>query len=166
MLAREHLTAGAADYGLLLGAIGVGAATGPLVLSKLTDDPRRPVFVLGPFALRAVVDAVLATVTGLSAAMLTLVAYGLGTSTGAVTFNSLLQAEVPEQLRGRVFASFDMLWQSGRLLSLLAGGLLADTLGIRAVYYSGALLLLAAIVAGWAGLRADQRSRANTAARL
>ena len=48
--------------------------------------------------------------------MAALFAYGLGTSTGAVTFNSLLQAETPERLRGRVFASFDMLWQTGRLL--------------------------------------------------
>ena len=153
VLTQEHLALGPSDYGLLLGAIGVGAALGPLLLSRLTDDPRRPVYVLGPFVLRAVVDAVLATVTGLAAAMITLLAYGIGTSTGAVTFNSLLQAETPERLRGRVFAGFDMLWQSGRLLSLLAGGLLADTLGICAVYYLGAAFLLAAATAGWVGLR-------------
>lgn len=58
----------------------------------------------------------------------------------------------PQHLRGRAFARFDVLWQCGRLLSLLLGGLPADTLGIRAVYYIGALLLLAA-AAGWAGLR-------------
>ena len=153
VLARDHLALGAGDYGLLLGAIGVGAAAGPLLLSRLTDDPRRPRYVLGPFVLRAAVDAVLATVTGFVPALVALVAYGLGTSTGAVTFNSLLQAEIPERLRGRVFAGFDMLWQTGRLLSLLPGGLLADTLGIRAVYYLGGALLLAAAWAGWAGLR-------------
>ena len=153
VLASEHLALRAADYGLLLGAIGIGAALGPLALSRLTDDPRRPAFVLGPLVLRGLVDAVLATITGLAAAMTTLLVYGIGTSTGAVTFNSLLQAETPQELRGRVFAGFDLLWQSGRLLSLLAGGLLADTLGIRAVYYLGATLLLAAAAAGWLGLR-------------
>lgn len=163
VLAREHLGLDARDYGLLLGAIGVGAATGPLILSRLTSDPRRPGYVLGPFVLRAVVDAGLATLTGLVSAMAALVAYGIGTSTGAVTFNSLLQAETPERLRGRVFASFDMLWQTGRLLSLLAGGLLADTLGIRAVYYLGAALLLAAAAAGWAGLRSNWSPAATSA---
>jgi len=153
VLAREHLALAAGDYGLLLGAIGLGAASGPLLLSRLTTNPRHPAYVLGPFILRAVVDAVLATVTGLGAAIGTLFVYGVGTSTGAVTFNSLLQAETPEQLRGRVFAGFDMLWQSGRLLSLLAGGVLADTFGIRAVYYFGAALLVAAATAGWTGLR-------------
>jgi len=153
VLAREHLALHPSDYGLLLGAIGLGAALGPLLLSRLTTNPRRPFYVLGPFVLRALVDAVLATVSGLVTSVGTLIAYGIGTSTGAVTFNSLLQTETPEPLRGRVFAGFDMLWQSGRLLSLLIGGLLADTLGIQAVYYLGAALLLTAATAGWSGLR-------------
>ncbi len=153
VLAREHLGISAAAYGLLLAAIGVGAALGPLVLTRLTDNPRRPAYVLGPFVLRGLVDAALASVTGLGAAMVALAAYGLGTSTGVVTFNSLLQAETPERFRGRVFASFDMLWHTGRLLSLILGGLLTDALGIRAVYYLGAILLLVAAVIGSLGLR-------------
>lgn len=153
VLAQDHLRLDASDYGLLLGAIGVGAAIGPLLLTRVTDNPRQPLFVLGPFLLRGVVDAVLATVAGLTAAVTTMVVYGLGTSTGAVTFNSLLQAETPTHLRGRIFAAFDMLWQTGRLLSLLGGGLLADTVGIRAVYYLGAALLLVAATVGWTGLR-------------
>jgi len=153
VLAQDHLDLGESQYGLLLGAIGVGAAIGPLILSRLTDNPRRPGYVLGPFLLRGVVDAVLATITGLIPAMATLVIYGLSTSTGAVTFNSLLQAEVPEKLRGRIFATFDMLWQSGRLISLLLGGIAADHFGIRAVFYIGGALLLAAAWIGWQGLR-------------
>ncbi|WP_269045897.1 MFS transporter [Paenarthrobacter sp. Z7-10] len=153
VLAQDHLQLEEQDFGLLLGAIGVGAALGPLALSKITDNPRRPEFVLGPFVLRGLIDAVLATVTGLISAMTALVVYGLGTSTGAVTFNSLLQAEVPEKLRGRIFATFDMLWQSGRLISLLLGGLAADLFGIRAVFYIGAALLFAAALTGWRGLQ-------------
>ena len=156
VLAREHLQLGARDYGLMLGAIGLGAATGPLVLTRLTDNPRQPGYIFGPFVLRAAVDAVLATVTGLVSSLAALVAYGIGTSTGAVTFNALLQAETAERIRGRIFASFDMLWQTGRLLSLLLGGLLADTLGIRAVYYLGAALLLAAATVGWSGTHASR----------
>ena len=41
--------------------------------------------------------------------------YGVGTSTGMVTYTSLLQAEIPDRNRGRVFAGFDMIWQTGRL---------------------------------------------------
>src|SRR5262249_19242997 len=87
----------------------------------------------------------------LAAALAVLAVYGVGTSTGTVTFNSLLQSAVPADLRGRVFATFDLLWQLGRLVSLGVGGLLADALGVRAVYVVGGRLLLAAAATGLTG---------------
>jgi hypothetical protein len=47
-----------------------------------------------------------------------------------------------------------VLWQSGRMLSLLGGGLLADAVDIQAVYLLGGLLLLVAAAVGAAGARA------------
>ncbi len=151
VLAERHLDVGADGFGLLIGAIGVGAATGPFLLTRLTD-PRRPAFVFGPYLLRGLVDLVVATTAALPVALVAMAAYGLGTSTGAVTFTSLLQAEVRAEARGRVFVGMDLLWQAGRLASLAGGGLLADTVGIRAVYYLGGALLLLAGTLGLAGL--------------
>ncbi len=51
-------------------------------------------------------------------------------------------------LRGRAFAGFDVIWQTGRLVSLLAGGLLVDVAGVQLVYVVGGLLLLAAATIG------------------
>jgi len=135
-------------------AIGLGAAIGPLLLLKRIKNPRRLLFVFGPYAARGLVDLVLAAVTALPLAAAALVVYGLSTSTGNVTFSSLVQSRVPDELRGRAFAGFDMLWQAGRMLSLLGGGLLADAVGIRAVYLLGGLLLLAAAAVGAAGAHA------------
>lgn len=153
VLAEDHLAATGSQYGLLIAAIGIGAALGPLALLRLIRQPRRPIFVFGPFALRGLVDLVLASVRSVPLAATALVAYGVGTSTGAVTFNSMLQAETPEHMRGRVFASMDVLWQGGRLISLAAGGLLADRFGVQVVYYAGGLLLLGAAVAGLPAMR-------------
>ena len=153
VLAQERL-GGGGGYGLLVAAIGLGAAAGPLLLLKRIKDPRRPLFVFGPYAVRGVVDLVLAAVTALPLAAAALVVYGLSTSTGNVTFSSLVQSRVPDELRGRAFAGFDVLWQAGRMLSLLGGGLLADAVGIRAVYLLGGLLLLAAAAVGAAGAHA------------
>ncbi len=158
VLAQERL-GGGGGYGLLIAAIGLGAATGPLLLLKRIKNPRRPLFVFGPYAVRGVVDLVLAAVTALPLAAAALVVYGLSTSTGNVTFSSLVQSRVPDELRGRAFAGFDVLWQSGRMLSLLGGGLLADTVGIRAVYLLGGLLLLAAAAVGAAGTGAAGNDR-------
>jgi predicted MFS family arabinose efflux permease len=108
--------------------------------------------VFGPLVLRGLVDLVLASTRSLAIAMGALGVYGVGTSTGMVTYNSLLQAEVAPEVRGRVFAGFDLLWHAGRLASLVPGGVAADALGVRAVYYVGGVLLLVAGAVGLAGL--------------
>jgi predicted MFS family arabinose efflux permease len=167
VLAGRQLHVGPGGFGLLLAAIGVGAALGPLLLARLVSNPRRPALVFGPLLLRGLVDLVLATTRNLGVAMGALAIYGVGTSTGMVTYNSLLQAEVTPELRGRVFAGFDLLWQAGRLASLGLGGVAADALGIHAVYYLGGLLLLVAGAIGFAGLPpgATQRHDAQPTAR-
>ena len=162
VLAREHLELPPSGYGFLLGAIGVGAALGPLLLTRLVSNPRRPAFVFGPYVVRGVVDVVVATFAALPVALVALAVYGLGTSSGAVTFNSLLQAHTPEHLRGRIFASFDVFWQLGRLASLLVGGLLAAAIGIQAVYYLGGALLLLAAVIGWTAMRSGSTAMSST----
>jgi MFS family permease len=148
VLAREHLHTSGSGFGLMLAAIGVGAFTGPLLLSRFAQRARHPAVVFGAFGLRGLVDLVLASVRALPAALGALFVYGLGTSTGSVTFSSVIQSYVADRTRGRVFAAFDLIWQAMRLLSLLAGGLLADAYGIRAVYYLGGVLLLAAALTG------------------
>lgn len=158
LYAREALGVSGSGYGLLLSAIGVGAALGPLALLRFLRSPRRAVFVFGPFGVRGVVDLVLAGTGRLPVAAGALVAYGMSTSTGAVTFSSMLQAETPDDVRGRVFASMDVIWQTGRLLSLALGALLADTVGVRAVYVLGGLLLLCAASFGLLVPRAERRA--------
>ena len=147
VLAADRL-GGGKGFGWLVAAIGTGAALGPLLLLRRITDPRRPLFVFGPYAVRGAVDLALAVVTTVPLAAGALLFYGLSTSTGNVTFSSLVQSRVPEDLRGRAFAGFDVLWQTGRLLSLLGGGLLADAYGIRVVYLLGGLLLLGAALVG------------------
>jgi predicted MFS family arabinose efflux permease len=152
VLASRRLGVGPGGFGLLLAAIGVGAAVGPLVLSRLTSNPRRPALVFGPLLLRGLVDLVLAVTRSLPVALGALACYGVGTSTGMVTYNALLQAEVPPEARGRVFAGFDLIWQTGRLASLALGGIAADALGVQAVYALGGGLLLVAGTVGLVGL--------------
>jgi len=149
LLAARRLHAGGGGYGLMLAGIGVGAFCGPLLLGRLGKRARQPQLVFTAFGLRGIVDLVLASVTALPAALAALAFYGMGTSTGNITFSTVIQSHVPEQLRGRVFSAFDLIWQAMRLASLLLGGLLADAYGIRAVFYLGGVLLLAAALTGF-----------------
>jgi MFS family permease len=65
-----------------------------------------------------------------------------------VAYQSTLQTVVPAEVRGRVFALYDVLWNAARLASLGLGGLLADAVSIRAVYVLGGVLLLVATLVG------------------
>lgn len=159
LLAARRLHAGGGGYGLMLAAVGVGAFCGPLLLTRLGARARQPRLVFTAFGLRGAVDLLLASVTALPAALTALALYGIGTSTGTVTFSSVIQSHVPEQLRGRVFSAFDLIWQAMRLASLLLGGLIADAYGIRAVFYLGGALLLAAALAGFSISAEPQPSR-------
>lgn len=153
VLAERHLDVGPARFGWLIAAIGVGAGFGPLVLHRLVDDVRRRRFLYGPYLLRGAVDLVLAASSRYPVALGALGLYGVGTSIGNVTYHSVLQATVPDRLRGRVFAFFDVVWQTARLISIGVGGVLADRVGITAVYWAGGVLLLAA---GGVGLLAGR----------
>lgn len=153
VLADRHLHAGPGRFGLLIASIGVGAAVGPLVLPRLLADPRRPGVLFGPYLLRGGVDLTLAASSTFGVALAALGAYGVGTSTGMVAYNSVLQTTVPDRMRGRVFAFYDVVWQGGRLVSIAVGGVVADALGVRAVYVLGGALLVAAGALGLARLR-------------
>ncbi|WP_203625303.1 MFS transporter [Streptomyces sp. SID9913] len=63
VLAAERLHLDPDGYGLLLAAIGLGAAAGPLLVLRRVEDPRRPLYVFGPFAVRGGVDLTLAVTT-------------------------------------------------------------------------------------------------------
>lgn len=147
VLADRWLGVGAGGFGTLLAAIGLGAAAGPLLLRRFikAGDKR---WLFGPFAARGGVDLTLAAVGNPVVAGGALVVYGMSTSTGMVAYQSTLQTLVPAETRGRAFAFYDVLWNAARLVSLAAGGVLADVVGIRLVYVVSAALVLAAAALG------------------
>jgi predicted MFS family arabinose efflux permease len=157
VLAERWLGVGPGGFGVLLAAIGVGAAAGPALFRRfITAGDKRWLF--GPFAMRGGVDVTLAAVANPVAAGGALVVYGMSTSTGMVAYQSTLQALVPAETRGRAFAFYDVLWNAARLLSLAAGGVLAEAIDVRAVYViSAALLLIAATVGLTTTLPPDNR---------
>ncbi len=147
VLADRWLGVGPGGFGTLLAAIGVGAATGPLLLRRFINagDKR---WLFGPFAVRGGVDLTLAAVANPVVAGGALAVYGISTSTGMVAYQTTLQTLVPADTRGRAFAFYDVLWNAARLLSLALGGLLVDIIDIRLVYVISAGLLLAAATVG------------------
>ncbi|HVA90532.1 MAG TPA: MFS transporter, partial [Chloroflexota bacterium] len=149
VLATRHLHLAAAGLGWLLVAIGVGALLGPFLSNWLTGGRYLDVRLLFvPYLIRGAADVALGLVMGLPWALVILFVYGLNTSTGMVASNTILQTVIPDRVRGRVFTLLDVTWAAMRLVSLGLGGLLADRVGISAVYVAGGALLLLAGVLG------------------
>ncbi len=89
-------------------------------------------------------DILIALLTPLPIALGLLFLYGVGTSTGAVTCSTVLQRRVPDAVRGRVFATLDVIWAAWEIASIGLAGLIVDQVGIVAVYIAGGALLVAA----------------------
>lgn len=146
VLASRHLALPPAGFSWLLLAIGAGALVGPFLLPRrFGADPR---LVFWPYVWRGLGDILLALLTPFPIALFLLFTYGLGTSTGAVTYSTLLQRRVPDRVRGRVFATLDVVWATGEIASIGLAGLLVDRAGIVAIYLGGGALLMLAGVLG------------------
>ena len=157
VLAVRAYGIGGTGYGAWLAAIGVGALVGPLVVPQLTRLPPARA-VCGAYLIRGAGDIGLGALNNGFAGGALLAVYGLNTSSGTVAFQTLVQRAVPETMRGRAFALLDVVWQSGRLVSIAIGGVLAGAVGIRSVFYAGGLLLVLAGAFGVAALPRASRA--------
>ncbi len=143
---RYHLPG--AGFATFLFAIGLGAFLGPLILGAVTRNYRDRRLLFFPYIVRGAGDILLGLLTIPVLGQIVLLIYGLNTSSGMVTYQSVMQAEVPDAMRGRVFTLMDAGWNSSRLVSIALGGLLADRFGIMVVYYDGGALLIGAGLLG------------------
>ena len=114
--------------------------------------------------IRGVGDVLIAVVTPLPLALVIMFVYGLNTSTGVVVFGTTLQGAVPDAVRGRVFTLLDVDWSAMRLLSLVAGALMVDAVGVRPLFWLGGALLAASGLLGLALLGRHDFRQAPTPA--
>jgi MFS family permease len=153
VLAERHLKLPPSGFAWLLLAIGVGALLGPLLFGSFIQDYRQVRYLFVPYVIRGLGDILLGMVTSLPLVVVLLFIYGLNTSSGMVVYNSLLQSEVKDEVRGRVYTLLDVMWNLMRLVSLGIGGLVADYFGVETVYYAGGTLLVGSGLLGLALLR-------------
>ena len=142
VFSTEVLGAGAAGYGLFTTALGFGVAIGAVGVSALqTRLPKARVFTGSLFLAGAFlfVGGVVLVAAGRDRAVFV----GLmGVSVGPVYVLGfvLLQEEVDDDLRGRVFSSLNTLVRLCVLVSMVAGPLLAALLGALSESLSGGTL--------------------------
>jgi MFS family permease len=150
VFARQVLHTGASGYGFLLTFVGAGALTGALALAALGGRVRRGrLFAISAFAFAILTIAfAFAQFVALAAALL--LCLGLTMLINGALANGMLQSAVPDELRGRVMATYVFVYVGFTPIgSFIAGGI-SHFLGVRwAIGLGGGIMLLYSLWAFW-----------------
>jgi MFS family permease len=163
--ARDILGTGAAGIGFLTGAIGIGALVGALSLATLRPSGGSGRLIVGAMAIVGVSLATFAVSRSLPISMLALVLIGTFQVQFYSTTNTLIQVLVPARLRGRVLSLYTLTSIGLIPVANLAGGALAETVGVETVLAAGGILTLAIAIGVGAVQPEILRLRATTHAR-
>jgi MFS family permease len=147
ILARDTLGVGPGGFGLLMAMSGLGAFLGGLTLARrLTRRPPMPSFLAG-VALFLLGLMGLGLCRNYYAALGCMALAGFGLVTQLSTGNSLLQLNVPDELRGRLMSLFGLIVMGFAPLGSILYGVTAHYAGAGPSITGGAVI--AALVAGF-----------------
>ena len=139
IFADKVLHGGARGLGVLMGATGIGALLGALTLAARTGVHglgRWVAFSCAGFGISLILFS-FSRNFWLSAALLLPVGFGMMLQMSSS--NTLIQAMVPDQLRGRVMAVYSMMFMGMAPFGAFFAGALADRLGAPVTVAMGAI---------------------------
>ena len=156
---RDVLHANTYLFGALGSTIGAGMLAGGLVVTPLGRRIQQKAHLItAGILLCGVAIAAIAWAANTAAALAGCFAIGIGASLLTIAAMTLMQGQVPAEMRGRVSSSSMSLISISQGIALLFAGDLASRLGIAAVFYGSAALLLVIAIAGTYRLRRLERS--------
>ena len=160
------LHASPAVLGLAGTVWGLGMVLGSCLAPAFARRWRREALLAGSIAIvGAAILGAAATLAVLPMLALWLVAGG-GNAVGTVAYETMLQEQTPDALRGRVIAASEAVIDVAWLLGAVAAGVIAGALGARGAYVICGVIFLAAAVAARVLLGPVRRSRWHTAFQL
>jgi MFS family permease len=139
--AQEDLASGAAGYGFLMAASGLGSLLAAVRL--VFGGWPRPVRLATGAMLLGGASLALATTREFPLALVLMFLVGFGSILMAATGNATIQLAVPDQLRGRVMSVYTTVFSASVPIGGLAMGAIASAFGAApAIALGGALSLL------------------------
>lgn len=147
VFADRVLHAGARGLGILMGASGVGALAGSVMLAMRSTVRGLGKWVAVSSTLFGMTLIAFGTSRTLWLSVAILVPLGASMMVQMSSSNTLIQSMVPDELRGRVMAAYTMMFMGMGPLGALAGGTVADRVGAPiAVIVGGTITIFAAAV--------------------
>ncbi|HSI60059.1 MAG TPA: MFS transporter [Ideonella sp.] len=130
LVARQMLGGSAGFYGVLLGAVGVGAIAGAVLLPRLRERLDTDGLVLAASLIAAAVLAGLALAPPQWVAIGLMALLGVGWIIALTTLNGVAQAVLPNWVRGRGLAVYLTVFNGAMAAGSLAWGLVAQALAL------------------------------------
>ncbi|GAB3433111.1 MFS transporter [Flindersiella endophytica] len=146
VVSRDQLGADAAQYGLLLGSLGVGGLAGSLLLPRLRERFDHEHLVMLALGLYALVLLALSQLHILAAAFPVLAIAGFAGMTTMSTLNIAAQGVLPNWVRGRGLAIYQLVFAVAMAAGAAGWGYLAGKFGLRTTLVAAAVGMLANIV--------------------
>ena len=143
VVARDVLHTGASGYGLLLTFVGIGALTGALSLAAVGSRIRRGKLFNSTAYAFAGLTMLFALMRSVHLAAAVLLFLGLAMLINGALANGILQSVVPDELRGRVMATYVFVYVGFAPIGSFIAGALARWIGVQWAIFSGGLIMLA-----------------------
>ena len=143
VVARDVLHTGASGYGLLLTFVGIGALTGALSLAALGARIRRGRLFNATAYAFAGLTILFSLMRSVHLAAFVLLFLGLTMLINGALANGILQSVVPDELRGRVMATYVFVYVGFTPIGSFIAGAMARFVGVQWAIFSGGVVMLA-----------------------
>jgi MFS family permease len=143
VIARDVLHTGASGYGMLLTFVGIGALTGALSLAGLGARIRRGRLFNATAYAFAGLTILFSLMRSVHLAAFVLLFLGLTMLINGALANGILQSVVPDELRGRVMATYVFVYVGFTPIGSFIAGAMARFIGVQWAIFSGGVIMLA-----------------------
>jgi MFS family permease len=155
VIAANNLGLSSAGYGLLLGALGLGAVSGAFLLGRLRARFGQNVLLTAGAAGFALASVVLAVVPNVVAVFLALVVGGASWLMSLSTLNASMQLSLPAWVRARGLSVYQLIFMGGQAIGSVVWGVLAGaTSSSTSLLVAAALLVVCGLSSLWWPLHA------------
>lgn len=155
VIAANNLGLSSAGYGLLLGALGLGAVSGAFLLGRLRARFGQNLLLTAGAAGFAVASVVLAVVPNFVAVFLALVVGGASWLMSLSTLNASMQLSLPAWVRARGLSVYQLIFMGGQAIGSVVWGVLAGaTSSSTSLLVAAALLVVCGLSSLWWPLHA------------
>jgi MFS transporter, DHA3 family, macrolide efflux protein len=145
---RESLHASAGVFGIVSGMVGVGMLVGTQLVRRLVQHMKHETLVLSGIAGIGLGVLLLGAIPYVAATLAATFTIGFAFGAIMVPAQTLLQRDTPHALLGRVSSTMYSIVFLAQILGLVLSGILAEAIGVRAVFFVCAALAGVLVIGG------------------